>query len=287
MRRIAWLVLAIAPVTVLALTPAAGASIHSLAGGSSRADRAQTLPEGLVIGRPAIIQTTASVRQAPMLKKVPSPTWAGYTDDNSAGNKYDLVSGSWEQPAVTCPAAGNLAVAFWVGLDGFAKGSMTVEQDGTLALCVAGAASYYTWWEMYPNPPTFIGNGSTLAPGQKISASVVLSGGKYTLKLTVKAAPANNINTTQACPAGKVCGDSSAEWVAEAPLNAGAAMPMPEFKPWDLMAAAVKSGADLGDIATFPDDQVTMTNARGQVLALPGPLNGSDNGFTLVWKRSS
>jgi hypothetical protein len=49
----------------------------------------------------------------------------------------------------------------------------------------------------------------------------------------------------------------------------------------------VKSGSTSGVISSFPDDELTMVNSSGQVKAQPGPLNGSGNGFTVTWERSS
>jgi hypothetical protein len=40
-------------------------------------------------------------------------------------------------------------------------------------------------------------------------------------------------------------------------------------------------------ITSFPDDELTMVNNSGAVKAQPGPLNGSGNGFSVTWKRST
>jgi hypothetical protein len=49
----------------------------------------------------------------------------------------------------------------------------------------------------------------------------------------------------------------------------------------------VTSGSTSGVISSFPDDELTMINNSGAVKAQPGALNGSGNGFTVTWERSS
>jgi Peptidase A4 family len=57
-------------------------------------------------------------------------------------------------PYVTCSkAVGQTLSSDWVGLDGFVGKPETVEQSGIGADCgAAGKASYYAWWETYPEP---------------------------------------------------------------------------------------------------------------------------------------
>jgi hypothetical protein len=42
-----------------------------------------------------------------------------------------------------------------------------------------------------------------------------------------------------------------------------------------------------GVISSFPDDEITMVDNRGRVKALPGPLNGNGNSFSVTWERST
>ena len=74
--------------------------------------------------------------------------WAGYAINATAGS-VTMAKGSWIQPSVTCPTTSLSVAAFWVGIDGLT--SPTVEQIGTLAQCLNGAASYYAWYEFYPS----------------------------------------------------------------------------------------------------------------------------------------
>ena len=211
------------------------------------------------------------------LTQVQSTNWSGYAD---TGSGFSTVTGGWTEPSVSCTSTTSLA-AFWVGIDGYSSSS--VEQDGTLAECYRRTAYYYTWWEMYPANSIQV-VGSTLRPGDSITASVVRSGSSYTLKVTDSSRSGNNVNTTQSC-AG--CANSSAEWIAEAPSGSGGVEPLSDFHGWTETGATVKNTSASGVISSFTDDEITMINSSGAIKAQPGALNGSGNGFSVTWDRSS
>jgi hypothetical protein len=213
------------------------------------------------------------------LNQVQSTNWSGYADDNSKGNTYSTAAASWTEPSVSCSRQTSLA-AFWVGIDGYSSGS--VEQDGTLAECYRGSAFYFSWWEMYPTNAIQV-VGQSVSPGDSITASVVRSGTSYTLKVTDSTHSANSFTTTQSC---SNCANSSAEWIAEAPSGSSGVLPLANFHSWTASGASATSGS-AGVISSFPDDEITMTDSSGLVKAQPGALNGSGNGFTVTWERSS
>lgn len=106
-----------------------------------------------------------------------SSNWAGWF---MGGGGNTEVSASWVQPSVSCATGENSAASFWVGLDG--TGSSTVEQTGTISQCVDGKAVVYPWYEFYPSPATVI--QSTVRPGDHLTATVTLSGGTVSLRLS-------------------------------------------------------------------------------------------------------
>jgi hypothetical protein len=270
---------------VLAFGPAAGASAAPAPAHPSAAARAtaaaRALIEHLSIGQHATDHRVAGhLRTIDGLTQVQSTNWSGYADDNTAGNTYTSVTGSWTEPSVTCTSQTSLAV-FWVGIDGFSSGS--VEQDGTLIECSRGRAFYDTWWEMYPTNSIQV-VGTTLQPGDSITASVVRSGTSYTLQVTDSSHSADSFTKTETCSS---CANSSAEWIAEAPSGSGGVFPLSDFHSWTLSGATVQSGTTSGVISTFADDELTMIDSASNVKAQPGALNGGGNGFSVTWVRSS
>jgi hypothetical protein len=126
--------------------------------------------------------------------------------------------------------------------------------------------------------------GTTLRPGDAISTSVARSGSSYTLRVTDSTHPASSFTTTQACSG---CANSSAEWIAEAPSGSSGVEPLSNFHSWTESGATVKAGSTSGVISSFTDDEITMIDSSGLTKALPGALNGSGNGFSVTWERST
>ena len=125
----------------------------------------------------------------------------------------------------------------------------------------------------------------TVRPGDHIAASVTRSSTSYALKVTDSTTAGNSFSTTQACAAA-TCTDTSAEWVAQRLVNiaTGTLFPLINFGAWTLKGATVKAGARSGTISSFPDNEITMVNSGGKVLAQPGPLNSGGNSFKVIWK---
>jgi hypothetical protein len=263
---------------LVAYSPVASAGSATARPETHAAAAARAALRQLAIGRHSADQwVSGHTRHIKGLTKVDSNNWSGYAD---TGSNYSTVTGSWTEPSVSCTSTTSLA-AFWVGIDGFTSGS--VEQDGTLAECYRGAAYYFTWWEMYPSNAIQV-VGDTLRPGDHISASVVRSSTSYTLKVTDSTRSGDSFTTTQHCSS---CANSSAEWIAEAPSGSGGIFPLANFHSWSETGATVKSGSKSGVISTFSDDEITMVDSSRNVEAQPGALNGSGNGFTVTWKRST
>lgn len=204
---------------------------------------------------------------------LPGSSWAGYVDTGAA---FTQVSGDWKQPTITCNGDASSMVSFWVGLGGYSGDS--IEQAGTGAECFQGILEQYTWREMYPGD--FESVGSTVAASDSISASVVRSGTKYTLKVTDSAHPADSFSTAQACSG---CDDTSAEWIT----SDSSGYPLARFNSWTLTSSDVAAGGPVGVIGSYPDTAVTMTDGAGNIMAEPGPLTDGGSEFTDTWERSS
>jgi hypothetical protein len=207
--------------------------------------------------------------------------WSGYADSSSTAGEFTAVSGSWSVKKVTCTPEHRVQ-SQWVGFDGFTNG--TVEQDGTISMCFEGTVFYYTWYEMYPSALVVV--GSTVKPGDHITASVTRSGTSYALNLTDATTSGNNITTNQTC---SVCLNNSAEWIVERNSFPGVGYaPLPPFGTASFTKASETSGGTKGTISTGPSpNQIFMIDATDNYnLAVPSALNTSGNMFTDGWKNS-
>jgi hypothetical protein len=228
---------------------------------------------------PSTANASAGARGA---SEIGSYNWSGYADTTTTAGAFTSASASWLEPATFCTAEQRLT-AFWVGLDGFAN--QTVEQDGTLAYCFQGQPYYYTWWEMYPADSVTV--GSTVRPGDLISASVTRSGSSYTLSLTDHTTPGNSFSTVQTC-ATSTCLDQSAEWIAERPAFPIGITPLSNFTPWLPFAGQETAGGVKGTIGSGPGaTAIQMVDATDtyQLDNVSG-LKAGGTSFTTRWLNS-
>jgi hypothetical protein len=199
-----------------------------------------------------------------------STNWAGYV---AAGRTYASIAGTWRLPAATCTGGQTSYASFWIGLDG--AGSNTVEQIGADSDCSGGAPTYYAWFEMYPSDPVNLSQPA--APGDVISADVSYLGrGVFRLRIRDETA-GWSYATDQTLPQAR---RASAEWVVEAPMGSGQALPLSAFEQVSFSGCQ----ADDGPIDASP--QVTEyvgVAASGAVLAQPSDLGNAGHAFTITW----
>jgi hypothetical protein len=213
-----------------------------------------------------------------------SYNWSGYAAVGPTNQYFTKVVGSWTVTAVTCTPEDRI-VAAWVGLDGVTNA--TVEQLGTTAQCFQGTPIYYSWYEMYPAGSTQV--GTTVKPGDKITASVVRTGTSYKLLLTDATTAGNNISLTKSC-ALATCEDLSAEWIVERPSYASTGIvPLSQFGTMQFTAASASGGTITnGPVTAFPTSyQLQMIDGTGTYpLTSIGALNPTGKAFGDKWVDS-
>jgi hypothetical protein len=223
--------------------------------------------------------------------KATSVNWAGYANTGAAGVTpavtFSGVIGSWVQPAVTCtnvPAES----AFWVGIDGFLKGSSTVEQIGTDSDCdkknkklKTGGPTYYAWWEMYPaasNTITTTGSSPQypVAAGDTMTAEVTVTGSSFTLTLK-DSTQGWSFTTTQMATTP----ESSAEWIVEAPSKCVGCAPLKLANFGSVTFSSISdtpSTSDSSDITAWP---INMT--KGKKLVKASTMRLTQSSFVVTW----
>jgi hypothetical protein len=165
--------------------------------------------------------------------------WAGY---RATGQQFESVSATWVQPETRASWFGERQVAIWVGLDGGARGSHTVEQIGVRYADGIDPDTLRAWYEMYPAPPVTIDKARTASglkdmavrPGDTLTATVV-SLGHQSFRLTiVDETRGESFSVIDASPAAKC---DSAEIIVERTLEDG--WGLPEFAPVHFTQCAV------------------------------------------------
>lgn len=193
-----------------------------------------------------------------------SNNWAGYGITSRGGHIIPQVNDTFIVPDINCADStigsfGAAYVADWAGFDGLVAASGTVEQEGVDAYCTSTSApaTYFDWYEMFPLDPVVEG---TVSPGDAISVESARSGADYVLSLTDMTS-ASGFSTTQPCPSGSTCLDTSAEVITEDP------------------GGAVPAGVDLADFAYDEQDAISAHDYAGAV--------GSFNTITNIWNSQT
>jgi hypothetical protein len=149
--------------------------------------------------------------------------WNGYlATGNSATASFTQADADFNVPSVNCAATPDGYVSHWAGLDGAGydlAASATLEAVGVTALCSGGTASYYAWWETYPDPQV---NTLAVSAGDAIDADVHYLPSEdpqtpYLLDLT-DLTTGQGFARAEACAAA--CLNSSAEVITSAPSDA-------------------------------------------------------------------
>jgi hypothetical protein len=215
-----------------------------------------------------------------------SANWAGYA---VSGVTFTDVRASWKQPSVRCLSSAPQASSFWVGLDGYAPTSTSVEQIGTDSDCDGlNRPQYYAWYEVVPAPSVPLPAQDAIHAGDTLSANVRGNGTVYTLEL--KDWTAGWHFSTQQTAAGAL--DSSAEWVAEAPSTCSRfscrVMPLADFGTVTFANAAATSTTTTrpATISTFSHDKIVMVTGSGLPKARPSTLTNQGTKFTVGWVRT-
>lgn len=255
---------------------AVSAESRAMAAPVSAAAPGTTAPHALVAGtsRP----TVRNDRET-------SNNWAGYAVQTKEHRRFTDVAGTWAQPRVSCTRTGSSYASFWVGIDGYA--SKSVEQIGTDSDCENKTASYYAWWEMYPaltiqlSPTRF-----PVEPGDVLTAGVSVRHGDFVLTLK----SSRGWTFSHVSPAGPTYAQSSAEWVAEAPVINNSIARLASFAAFGFSrcSAATNGGAD-SPISSFISKQpheMTMVSAGGAPEATPSALSGQGHSFSVAWDRA-
>ncbi len=243
---------------------------------------------GILAALVAILVTvipTAAANQPASAPRVPikqstSSNWSGYAVETNlttpqTGAVTD-VKGSWTVPTVSS-SKGSSYSSVWVGIDGYSNG--TVEQLGTEQDWNGSSASYYAWYEMYPNPSYRIPN--SISPSDSMTAEVSYLGNNQ-FALTLKNITKNwTFSTTQTSSTAQ---RQSAEWIVEAP-SLGRVLPLANFGTVALTNASAILNSTQGVISSWPNDPITMVNRNGT--ATPSALSAGGSSFTVTYSSSS
>ena len=234
-----------------------------------------------------------------------STNWAGYAAESNLSEPtlgaITAVTGTWIVPAASGGANSRTAAysSAWVGIDGYEDAQLsalfsglspqqqkqmllatqTVEQIGTEQDWTGKAASYYAWFEFYPNYAYEI-EGFTVKPGDSITGSVsYLGANKWATRLT------NNTRNLAVTVTATFSADRySAEWIVEAPSGASGPLPLADFGSVQLSGCTATINGKTVPIGAASWESLDMVNSADTALtAETSPLNAAGNAFSVQW----
>ena len=235
--------------------------------------------------------------------KTTSTNWGGYADVASTVNVTLEAFAEYFVPTINCDAYPAINDN-WVGIDGFASG--TVEQAGTYGYCTSAGAGpyYYDWFEFYPYEGIYTVNA--VSPGDLIQAYVLYNpyisvGGNYgiyTLIVDDISNPSASFsvqgNPSTCNSAGCESGpDTGAECISESLTDQG--YYLPDYGTTTFYSCDAEINGHFTGIGGFPSSAHVTTYSitthgydSGKVqqkVSKLGTFDYKDDYFTITWKQ--
>jgi Peptidase A4 family len=216
-----------------------------------------------------------------------SLNWSGYAA--IAQRKFTYVHASFVQPKISCPGKANQWTSNWAGLDGFTNA--TVEQDGTFGFCAGTRHTtpvYVAWYEMYPAGSV---NVFAVHPGDRISATVRYTRGKFVLTIA-DLTLGKSVTHVASC---STCQRASAEWIVERPAlcsnkacTKAFLTELADFHQSQMRGQAQVAGQSVKGIGSFVNYPIYMVNPlkSGGFISLDTVGAVAKSAFTATWDRA-
>jgi hypothetical protein len=208
-----------------------------------------------------------------------SLNWAGYTAltnlKNPESRSVEVVSGTWKVPHLK--ATPNHAFsAIWVGIDGFASNSPTVEQIGTESDWIHGAQENFAWFELFPGP-SFELVGFPVNPGDLMGGEVAYVGDNKFLLYIMNFTEGVFTVVPAKVPGAK---RNSAQWIVEAPSGKHGILPLANFNEIPFLQCIAKIDGDVGAITDddWKHEAIIMVSQADPTLVKAAPSKTQKEG---------
>ncbi len=205
-----------------------------------------------------------------------SRNWSGYM---ATGGSFLAVRGAWTVPEpLTTGVAG--VDAAWVGIGGVR--SRDLIQVGTQETVLSsGLIEFQSWIETLPQASKQV--PLAVHAGDSVSASIDQQGTGFWLV----ALKNNTTGATFSQTAQYDSSLSSAEWVEEAPSGGRSILPLDNFGSIHFTDAVAVRDHQTLTLSQLGGQPVSMTNGRGQPLAIPSAISDGGAGFLVTRTANS
>jgi len=193
----------------------------------------------------------------------PSPITSGYAAVPPSGSAmtFTHVQDAFTVPTVNCTSVPNGTAQMRAGLDGV--NNATIERVGLSETCTGGAASYSTWYQMYPAAAV---TEFSPKPGDALNYSITFAANAYTLSIK-DLTSGENFTVTRLCAA--TCQNASAQVMAGTPA---AGVPPANFTAVNYGAIIVTNSAGVSGGLSNAAWNTVMFTQTGSPNTVAGPL---------------
>jgi alpha-tubulin suppressor-like RCC1 family protein len=202
--------------------------------------------------------------------------WSGYLLSGSTG-AFTGITGEWQVPTVAS-TSGDSYSATWLGIGGNVASDNHLIQIGTEQDWISGAASYYAWWEIYPQVVQVSIPSISVQPGDTIFASIAQDPGSQSWTLGLEDLTTGSTPFISA-PETFTGGLTSAEWIVERPLLNGPTT-LADYGTVTFDDLAVNGGTPG---LTLGDAMVMIDSSTGVQLSTPSDPGGNADSFTVAY----
>ncbi len=251
------------------------------------------------VSLPHMLARAAAEPAVSSISSLGSLNWAGYAV-SGRDLRFSVVQATFFVPYLTCAKAiGQTLSSDWVGFDGFVGKPDSVEQGGIGADCTAaGKATYYAWWETYPEPETRA--ALSVRPGDSVTAVVSYNTKHKDFRIMlVDNTRGGRFSVTRGCPAVKIdkrtvtCPRNSAEVISEAPATGTSAgkLAIARLSDYDAVSfvgvAITDASGQRGTLvsAHWSTTKIIQLRSSGAIVALPTATEAAT--FDNYWLRAN
>jgi len=211
-------------------------------------------------------------------RELASLNWSGYSAVSNLDNPQLGITGvnaSWIVPSIKV-SVDNSFSAEWIGIGG--QFDRTLIQTGTGQDSIGGTFVYRSWYELFPGSLVNIDTLSVYA-GDKITASISLvDANASTWRITLSD---DTKKQSFSVDAFHVSSALSAEWIVERPTVAGRTETLADFGQVTFTECRATINGNVGTIASFPSNRITMDNDQNVPLVETSGLSGDGSSFTV------
>jgi len=180
---------------------------------------------------------------------------------SGGATSFTHVQNTFTVPGLNCASTPNGTAEMRAGIGGVSGGS-TIQRVGISETCKGGAASYSSWYQMYPAPPVI---EFSPKPGDTLNYSVTFAKGVYTLSI-------QDPTSGESFSVNKLCAATCSNNSAQVTAGPAAGVSPANFIAVNFAVIIVTDNAGVSGGLANPDWNTGTLSQGGSPRTVAGPL---------------